>query len=359
MFYMSFLASLSVVLIHSNPLEGLSGPAWVVWVGNAIAYLQHWAVPYFFAVAGFFFDRGYAATERQTTLFLKSKVSTLLAPYLFWGCLWGALTLTPIKYLANQRCGFAWQGTIFADPSWLSVVDRFLGFTRSAPPNPALWFVRLLLLFFLFAPVWRWLRKNVRFLIPLMGIGLICFSHSFSGQFGVESFGGMEICLSGVGYLFLGMAVSIYRLECVNVPRALFVLCFGLWAFVSYNAIRVCRFSALPIDGWLLVTFRVAPILLLVSVWSFLDERRMSFLYDHLSPRRVSLAFWIYCMHHPVSAAIGGVAHHLLGRSLPAEIVRMGVIFSLTTLICTLAGMALRARLPRAYAFLTGGRAER
>lgn len=359
MYYVSFIAALSVVVIHSNTLEGLPGPAWAVWVGNAIGYLQHWAVPYFFVVAGFFFDRGYAATERPTSSFLKSKASTLLVPYLFWGCLWGALTLTPIKYLANLRHGMAWQGTVFAGQGWLSFVDSFLGLTRSAPPNPALWFVRLLLLFFLLAPVWRWARKHTRLLIPLLGAGLVCCSCSFSGQFGVESFGGIEICLSGVGYLFLGMTVSIYRLECVSIPKPMALFCFALWAFISYNAINARHFSALPIDGCVLVAFRISPVLLLVSVWSFLDERRMSFLYEHVSPRSVALAFWIYCMHHPVSAAIGGGAHRLFGRSLPAEFVRMGGVFCLTTLICILTGMALRAHHPRAYAFLTGGRPER
>lgn len=359
MYYVSFIAALSVVVIHSNTLEGLPGPAWAVWVGNAIGYLQHWAVPYFFVVAGFFFDRGYAATERPTSSFLKSKASTLLVPYLFWGCLWGALTLTPIKYLANLRHGMAWQGTVFAGQGWLSFVDSFLGLTRSAPPNPALWFVRLLLLFFLLAPVWRWARKHARLLIPLLGIGLIFFSRSLSEQFGVETFGGLEVCLSGVAYLLFGMTVSLYRLECVVVPKAIALLCFALWAFISCNAIETCNFSMLPIDGWIVLPLRISRTLLLVAVGAFLDEKRMHFFYAHISSRVVSLAFWIYCMHHPITSVVGIVGHLLLGRSLCADVVQMVFAAPLTISACILTGMALRAHHPSVYAFLTGGRPER
>ncbi len=355
--YTSFIAALAVVLVHSNtlPLEIASGSGWAVWFENAVGYLQLWAVPYFFVVAGFFFDRGYAASEQRTSSFLKSKGSTLLVPYLLWGCLWGAITMTPIKYIANQRHGMAWQGTIFADPNWLLVADRFLAFTRSAPPNLALWFVRLLLLFFLLAPVWRYLRRKARPMIPLLGVFLL----ECSSSWGVEVLGGFEIRLSGVGFLLLGMSASIWHLEEIKLPKFVIGICFGLWAFIWYSSVQMCRFSEMPIDRYWLLLFRLSPILLLVVVWSLLDEREMAFLYDLISARTASLAFWIYCMHHPICVAVRAGLNRLFGRSLPVEIVKMVVIFLLATIIVVFCGETLRARVPKVYALLTGGRGER
>lgn len=47
------LATVAVVIVHSNSLESIRTPSWAFWAGNAIAFLQHWAVPFFFMVSGF------------------------------------------------------------------------------------------------------------------------------------------------------------------------------------------------------------------------------------------------------------------------------------------------------------------
>ena len=80
---LSLLATIAVVILHSNSLENIRINAFVWWIGNVIAVLQYWAVPFFFIVSGFFFDRSYVQHNVSTFQFLKKKVWSLGVPYFF------------------------------------------------------------------------------------------------------------------------------------------------------------------------------------------------------------------------------------------------------------------------------------
>lgn len=81
------LATVAVVIIHSNSLELVKMPSWAFWVGNAIAFLQQWAVPFFFMVSGFFFDRAFCDKPIFSNWmpFLRKKFRSLVVPYVLWG----------------------------------------------------------------------------------------------------------------------------------------------------------------------------------------------------------------------------------------------------------------------------------
>lgn len=81
------LATIAVVIIHSNSLESYRESAWLFGIGNGIAFLQHWAVPFFFMVSGFFFDRAFddGPLIGGYSSFLFKKLRTLGMPYLLWG----------------------------------------------------------------------------------------------------------------------------------------------------------------------------------------------------------------------------------------------------------------------------------
>lgn len=351
---LSFWASLAVVLIHCNPLENFDGSGWALWIGNVIGYLQHWAVPYFFIVAGFFFDRGYASTERTTKSLWKSKTKTLLLPYLMFGMLWGAVVLTPIKCYLNMKTGIGvWQGTVFESMSLVSVANRLLGITFSSPPNGAFWFVRELILFFLLAPVFRLIRKRAHFVIPFASGVLLCVSHPMINGFGIENVFGVPFKAMGFGYLLLGMSISIYRLENAKCRVLISYLCFSIWAMVALKVIHTLKFAGMDLSGTLLVLFRLSPIFLLIFIWTICDYL------PHPSLSIASLAFWIYCIHHPLTAIVGALCHTLFGRSLASEVLRMVLMFTGTTTICIVSGYFLKMHFGVLYGILTGGRTRR
>lgn len=109
---MAFLGAVAVVVIHSNSLESITDPLWAGRVGNWIGYLQRWAVPFFFMVSGFFFDRGYASVARGTKDFYRTKFKSLVVPYCLWGAVYGALMMTPILMWVNHakgECACGWD----------------------------------------------------------------------------------------------------------------------------------------------------------------------------------------------------------------------------------------------------------
>ena len=175
---LSFWATLAVIVIHSNSLESINDNAFAWWIGNAIAVLQYWAVPYFFVVSGFFFDRGYVLRDISAREFLRKKVFSLGLPYLLWGAVFGGAVLTPVLMYVNLRGGRPICENTFMDASSsVFAVDRLIGGFSGAPPNGALWYIRMLLVIFLFAPIIKWLRKQFCvWVILCIGIFLIAFS---------------------------------------------------------------------------------------------------------------------------------------------------------------------------------------
>ena len=83
---LSFLATVSVVVIHTNYLERCVEGSVAWWVGNVIAYMQRWAVPFFFVVSGFFMEREFRDQEALSYLktFFSKKSKSIIIPYLLW-----------------------------------------------------------------------------------------------------------------------------------------------------------------------------------------------------------------------------------------------------------------------------------
>ena len=133
---LSFLATISVVIIHTNALEGNREVAAAWWIGNLIGYAQRWAVPFFFVVSGFFLHRVFECQQHViAATFLKKRVKTLLIPYLFWGAIYGTVTMTPLLYgvaVAHQESS-PLSHTVFTGSIW-HVVNHIVGITCSAPP---------------------------------------------------------------------------------------------------------------------------------------------------------------------------------------------------------------------------------
>ena len=113
---LSFLATISVVIIHTNALEGNQEMPSAWWIGNLIGYAQRWAVPSFFVVSGFFIHRTFTYRYEFSFLrFLKKRIETLLVPYLIWGAVYGAITMTPLSYfvaMAHHE-NAPWSHTVF------------------------------------------------------------------------------------------------------------------------------------------------------------------------------------------------------------------------------------------------------
>ena len=99
------------------------------------------------------------------------------------------------------------------------------------------------------------------------------------------------------------------------------------------------------------IFYRVSPIFAIIPIWA-VSRQLASRLIEVLMPMR----FWIYCMHHPVTAWIGAGLHTVLGHSLCAEYLRMAIGPLLCLLIVASIGLCIRKYLPHIYRALNGGR---
>lgn len=352
------LATIAVVIIHSNSLESYRESAWLFGIGNGIAFLQHWAVPFFFMVSGFFFDRAFddGPLIGGYSSFLFKKLRTLGMPYLLWGSVIGFLLMTPLKIIVNQQQGAELlSGTIFATHGVWNVVDHVVGISGGNFVG-ALWYVRVLLIAFLMTPVWIGLRRVSRWLLPMVGIGLILGFSAVSGGGGEESgekFGAFYLPVSSFGWILLGMAVSAFKLEEVKVPRCAVLCAAFLWTIMTVVVV-INRFEIAPWNGVLCIWFRIAPLFLIVAWWGGVDGA-IARLPEKL-PEWFSYRFWIYCMHHPITAWVGGIVYAVVGHGLSGRIIVQFLQAPLTLLICICAAVVVKKLCPKVFKVLCGGR---
>lgn len=355
---LSTLATIAVVIIHSNSLEGLKNPAWAFWGGCSIAYLQHWAVPFFFMVSGFFFDRTFIDKPILSNwfLFLRKKLKSLALPYVLWGSVFGFLAMTPLKmYVNHQHGGAILSGTVFSAPSVWKAIDWSIGITGGNFVG-ALWYVRLLLIVFLTAPLWLLLRKASKWLPLLVGLGLIFSFSAISGGGGDadgERFGSFCIQMGGIGYMLLGMAVSAFHWEEARLPKLVVVLSGLTWLVMSAIVINN-RLTDAPWSLGLREWFRIAPIFL-IAVWWWLGDYVLRLLPVSL-PECFGWRFWVYCMHHPLTAWCGGIVYAIVGHGLVGRCIWQVVLAPIVLAICMMAAFFVRRCAPRMFILLCGGR---
>ena len=355
---LSTVATIAVVVIHSNSLEDVRNPSWAFWVGRWISSLQHWAVPFFFMVSGFFFDRFFDGKPMLASLggFLKRKFRSLAVPYVLWGGVFGFLTMTPLKMLVNRQHGDAiLSGTIFSANGIFETIDRVVGLTGGNFVG-ALWYVRLLLIVFLTAPLWLCARRASKWLVVVVGVLLIlCFSAvaGGGGDPDGERIGRFCIEFGGIGWLLLGMAASAFKVEEVRITKISVIASGLIWLAMMFLVIQ-SRFAEAPLNCWLKEWFRLSPLFLVIVWWGGYD------IIPRILPEKLpdwfKVRFWVYCMHHPVTAWVGAAVHAVFGHAMCGRIAFQLLVAPLTIAACFASALIIRMSMPRLFAVMNGGR---
>ena len=356
---LSTIATVAVVIIHSNSLERFRDNRIAFVVGNAIAFLQHWAVPFFFMVSGFFFDRFWEGRSLRLSYFsfLKRKAFSIGLPYVFWGSVFGFFLMMPLKMIVNHQHGLvAWNSTIFDESSWWNVVNQTLGLGAVSNFVGAMWYLRALLLIFLAAPLWVCVRRISRLFMLVMGFALILsFSTITSG--GGESIGevwlGVHLNVASLGWFSLGTTISAFRLEEVKIPRGVIAFSALSWASAS-GCVIVNRLVQAEWSMMLCVWFRIAPLFLIVGWWGAVDYLPSCAIIKY--SKWIGMRFWIYCMHHPVSSWVGGCVYTVVGHELSGRVWLQCLQAPITLLVCYGSAIWVEKRAPRFFALLCGGR---
>ena len=163
---LSFFAALSVLYIHSENQAQfgiLSGPGYEAqW---KLINLASWAVPFFFLLSGYLFFQGFSLSDLLPKW--RRRIRTLLLPYLLWNglyfCLFALLPRLPVISSIIH--------TAAAPLTFRSILEGLLLHTYDGQ----MWYVRILLLFTLLAPVFYGLLCRRYAALGFTGI-LLCLT---------------------------------------------------------------------------------------------------------------------------------------------------------------------------------------
>lgn len=343
---LSFLAMIAVVIIHSNTIGTLPDPSrWNSWFQQAFSRVgTSWAVPFFFVVSGFLYQR--VSIAKGYGRLLNSKAKSLLVPYVLWALIGTALSVALIV-VNNHITGHAlFERTFLARPGVWGKIDALFGITLNGPSgNLALWYVRSLMVLFLFSPLWQLVAK-----FPAIVLGGVCLvAVLLGGESGITA---INLRFTSIGFFLLGVACAKGHWEQIRfpwwvlslmatlwVPSVVVVsgygnLLYGLFANIISGAIQV---------GGICVAYGLYDV---VASWG--ERGRV--------PSFMARTFWVYCLHGPVGGWFVASSLFLIGKSDVASVsIAIGMPL-ITILACLFAGWFCERLVPRLYHVLTGMR---
>ncbi len=303
-------------------------------------FLVETCVPFFFMISGYLFFRTYQSYKWKDKL--KTRVKSLLIPYLIWN------TIYTVVILSLKKLGAI---TNIRDITGLK--DVFLGCINSE--YSPLWFVKYLMAFVLISPLMYYLlRRKILGAIIIVALLLINSCNYYSGIIQAP----LNVNANNWAmfiYQYIFFALGSYGAICWKshledfsknrsrncVLTLLFLIAF-YWLFITHSSNIIINH-----------TFRL---IWCVSLW---------FAFDFLPEIKIrpwmKYSFFIYCAHLIIVMCAQGVTRVFFPR-LPEvlrqlfQIIEYLVLPVATITVLVLVGNYLKKRTPVFWNLITGGR---
>lgn len=318
---LSFVAAVLVVLIHVGLNAELGSWRWWIWqmCSNGIC---RWAVPFFFAVSGYFLTAHIGEKDwwRQA---VAKRAKSLMIPYFIWnfiGVGYGIALCIGANMLAHRPLT-----TNFLEGwhrlQWLGIHPTEGAYVGT------LWFVITLFLFVLASPVIEYGVRKLKWGFPLLLLGL-----SYCGIPPLPfNFNPGWMMYFAAGIAARRYPIKVGRWCAALIPVALAWIAADKWWMLSVGS---TVFDSTP---------RPAIIMLLTGIWAIAPTVRLPKLLG-------GAAFPLYLMHIFV---IQGYAAAFPART---TLLMWIVTWFSTVIICIALAIALRRIAPKLSAVLFGGR---
>lgn len=326
--------AIGIVLIHSYPIAVVDSNEPSAYVYDLFRYLlcqgfTRVCVPLFFVISGFLLFKNLTDYSRQDYFKkVKSRTSSLLVPYLFWGAL--MFLLISAKFLFHEvnlvsllkLAMYAFVGDI-----WNPTSNYFEPYCY--PLDYPLWFIRDLYVFVLFSPVFFFLIK--RFGVWFIALLTLCFlsflwpTVIFFSASGVLMFSlGAWLAIKRhnpvefvIGRSRLSKSMILIYLLLVVADTVTFVNAMSVWRYVHAIEILTGTYA-------------------MFAFFCFIAVRKP----DWKSKVSGSYVFALYCMQAIVNVYINRLPYPdsstILGNSLRLAASFIGMIVGSTIIYCAI-----------------------
>ena len=302
-----------------------------LWLGES-------GVPAFFFISGFLFYISHKSYKDR----IKSRIHTLLYPYLLWNSLF--LMIYLILFLFGHPLDIL--GKNISDYSTIDYIRAYIdrGEYNGGNNGPILctyWYVRNLFLLCLIAPLWFYLNKYLKLLFPL---GLIIWWISLHHN---------ALLAESILFFNFGACFAIHDmnpLELVCKRKKLFII---LWVCISLADLSTHSLFSFT---W---AFYIHRLSLITNIFAFLIIADMIVKGDKkkVNPFLAGSVFWVFATHDHLAIAFRRLCMTYWGNvSDIAHFFLYWLAFFVVTALCLLSYAIMKRLFPRFVRFATGNR---
>ena len=318
-----------VVMIHCNPLQYYSPDAGsVLEIYSSLAAVLSFCVPGFFIISGYLF---FANIDKFTwTVYgakMKSRLFSLLIPYLIWCTLYGIVRYFKAKYLGFEGDGIVVDGEF-------SIIGFIKGYWNTGAGYPmgfALWFIRNLIVFQLLTQILHWIGKYWVLAVPILILPLF------------------DIELYGIEYFLWGSLLAIHKVELGD-----FIKRYSVLIAILFLALIPVSFYTIP---------RLLPLLRYISIFVMISvamECQKDFpRFSGFIQSNSNAFFFIYAIHGMYCTVIDKFYFNVFGCAdgwIPASVACFLASLLTNLVLSTAIFLLMRALSPRLLNILCGGR---
>lgn len=293
-------------------------------------------VPAFFFISGFLFFYSSKTYSRK----LKSRVHTLLIPYIFWN----GLILLAYLLLWIKGNPMMIMGKSIADYDLVDYLRAFIdrGSWDSGNGVPLLcpyWYIRNLMVLCIFSPIIYYGIKYLKW-IPILALFIWWISIPYNGMIA-----------SSILFFSIGTYFSIEQKNPITLLQKYKFVFLGVW-LVAFLVDWAHCFWYIPIALYAHRVSLLLNIYLLLLIGSYFGNKQY--------PRRHLLdssSFWIYTVHYPMTIALGTVSSRYLQGMADWQMFVFywcGVLF--VTVLCVATYVIMHRLCPKVLSFVTGNR---
>ena len=304
-----------------------------LWLGES-------GVPAFFFISGFLFYISHKSYKDR----IKSRIHTLLYPYLLWNSLF--LMIYLILFLFGHPLDIL--GKNISDYNAIDYIRAYIdrGEYNGGNNGPILctyWYVRNLFLLCLIAPLWFYLNKYLKLLFPL---GLIIWWMSLHHN---------ALLAESILFFNLGASFAIHNinpLELVCKRKILFII---FWICITIADLSThCLFN-------FICAFYIHRTALIVNIFAFIVFADMIVKGDRnkVNPFLAGSVFWVFATHDHLAIAFRRLCMTYMGNvSDITHFFLYWLAVIVVTLLCLISYAVMNQLFPSFVKFATGDRTK-